>query len=219
MIKMIAFDLDGTICDSIPMCVEAFCEAVSPYTDHELTDKEVIDTFGLNEIGMVKAVVKENWELALQDFYHNYKKLHYTCEKSFPGIRELFDFLHDNHIPVPVVLVTGKDKKSCNITLEKLKLKESFSEIRTGSEKKPNKADCISTLLQKYNIKTDEFYYIGDTVSDVIACKAIGVTCLSAAWAELTNVEELQKLNSPYVFESIDQLRKFLGAAIYGHTQ
>ena len=180
---------------------------------YQLTDKEVIDTFGLNEIGMVKAVVKKNWELALQDFYRNYKKLHYMCEKPFPGIRKLLDFLQDNHIPV--VLVTGKGKKSCDITLEKLKLKESFSEICTGSEKKPNKADCISTLLQKYNIKTDEFYYIGDTVSDVIVCKTIGVTCLSAAWAELTNVEELQKVNSPYVFESIDQLEKFLGTTIY----
>lgn len=39
MIKMIAFDFDGTICDSIPLCMQAFRKAVFPYTDHELTDR------------------------------------------------------------------------------------------------------------------------------------------------------------------------------------
>lgn len=216
MIKMIAFDLDGTICDSVPMCIEAFCEAVSPYTGYELTDKEVMETFGLNETGMVKAVVKRNWEWALRDFYRNYEKLHYKCAETFPGIRELLYFLQDNHIIV--ALVTGKGEKSCDITLEKLRLKDSFAEIATGSEKKPNKAESISLLMQKYLVKPDEFYYIGDAVSDVIACETVGVTCLSAAWAELTDVEKLQKANPSYVFENIDKLKEFLCTAISGQV-
>ena len=32
MIKLITFDLDGTIADTIPMCIEAFKQAVVPYT-------------------------------------------------------------------------------------------------------------------------------------------------------------------------------------------
>lgn len=30
MFKMVAFDLDGTIADTIPLCVEAFRKSVSP---------------------------------------------------------------------------------------------------------------------------------------------------------------------------------------------
>ena len=93
MVKMVAFDLDGTLCDSIPMCIKAFCEAVSPYADHEITEKDVIETFGLNEIGMIKAVVNQNWEQALHDFYQYYEKLHYMCSEPFPGICELIEFL------------------------------------------------------------------------------------------------------------------------------
>lgn len=69
MIKLVAFDLDGTIADTIPMCIEAFGKAVSPYAGHTLTKDEIVQTLGLNEIGMVKAVVKEHWENALRDFY------------------------------------------------------------------------------------------------------------------------------------------------------
>ena len=47
MIKLVAFDLDGTIGDTIPMCIKAFRQAVSPYAGHLLTDREVVETFGI----------------------------------------------------------------------------------------------------------------------------------------------------------------------------
>jgi phosphoglycolate phosphatase len=212
MIKMVAFDLDGTLCDSIAMCIEAFCEAVSPYAGHEITEKEVIETFGLNEIGMIKKIVKNNWEQALQDFYQYYEALHDMCPVPFPGIRDLINFLQENHIIV--ALITGKGEKSCDITLEKLRLKDAFIEIATGSEKKPNKAESILLLMQKYSVKSDEFYYIGDAVSDVTECKRVDVTCLSAAWAEFAHTEELRKVNPLHVFESISELKEFMYAAI-----
>lgn len=216
MIKMIAFDLHGTLCDSVTMYIEAFCEAVSPYAGHEITEKEVIQTFGLNEIGMIKEVVKWNWEEALQDFYQYYEKIHGMCLEPFPGIRNLIHYLRENHIIV--ALITGKGKKSCDITLEKLKLKDDFDEIATGSEKNPNKAEAILLLMEKYSVKVDEFYYIGDTVADVIACKKVGVTCLSASWAELSDNKKLLKINPSYVFESISELSEFIYTAIIDTT-
>lgn len=54
MYKLIGFDLDGTLADTIPMCIKAFRNSVSPYTGHILNDEEIVKTFGLNEIGMIK---------------------------------------------------------------------------------------------------------------------------------------------------------------------
>ena len=51
MIRMVAFDSDGTIADTIHMYVQAFKKVVSPYTGNE-----ILKTFGLNEIGMVKQI-------------------------------------------------------------------------------------------------------------------------------------------------------------------
>lgn len=58
MIKLVGFDLDGTIADTIPMCIKAFDKAVRPYTSHELSDEEIVQTFGLNEEGMIRRVVE-----------------------------------------------------------------------------------------------------------------------------------------------------------------
>ena len=110
MIKMVAFDFDGTIADTIPICIEAFKKAVSPYAGHVLTEDEIIQTFGLNEIGMIKTVVKDNWKLALQDFYYYYEKMHSNCRKPFSQIGDLIIYLKKKGVIVP--LVTGKGRMS-----------------------------------------------------------------------------------------------------------
>ena len=35
MFKIVAFDMNGTIADAILICIKAFRNSVSPYTDHE----------------------------------------------------------------------------------------------------------------------------------------------------------------------------------------
>ena len=54
MLKMVAFDFDGTLAHTIPMVIKAFRSSVAPYVEHELTTQAIVHTFGLNEIGMVK---------------------------------------------------------------------------------------------------------------------------------------------------------------------
>lgn len=89
MIKLAAFDPGGTIGDTIPMCIKAFRQAVSPYAGHLLTDRETVETFGLNEAGMIRRIVRDHQEQALRDFYARYEELHEECPEPYDGIREL----------------------------------------------------------------------------------------------------------------------------------
>ena len=89
MIKLIAFDLDGTIGDTVPMCIRAFEKAVSPYAGHTLSEREITQTFGLNEVGMIKKVAGEKWREALHEFYPVYEEMHQSCPAPYEGIREL----------------------------------------------------------------------------------------------------------------------------------
>ena len=93
MIKLIAFDLDGTIGDTVPMCIRAFEKAVSPYAGHTLSEREITQTFGLNEVGMIKKVAGEKWREALHEFYPVYEEMHQSCPAPYEGIRELIKTL------------------------------------------------------------------------------------------------------------------------------
>lgn len=215
MIKMVAFDLDGTIGNTIPMCIRAFQQAVTPYTQRKLSKKEVIQTFGLNEEGMIKCVVtNDNWEKALNDFYVIYKEEHTSCPRPFDGIIELIRELKANSIPT--VLITGKGEKSCFITLKQFGMETCFDKIETGSPEKNRKPEAIKELLVKTKLHSDEIVYIGDTISDIKSCNEVGVKCLSAAWgASFKAVRQLEMYNQGYIFYTIKSLRNFLIKKIY----
>ena len=207
MFKIVAFDMDGTIADTIPMCITAFRNSVSPYTDHELSREEILHTFGLNEIGMVKAIAGQKWESAIEDFYCQYESLHNEVTSVFPGILKLIAFLKKKNITV--ALITGKGEKSCTITLEKLGLSEIFDETLYGSEISPNKKENMEYLLKKYSTSKEEFCYIGDTVQDIKDCQEVGVICFSAAWQESSNSDILEKENPNHVFYCVNDLYEY----------
>lgn len=213
MIKLVAFDLDSTVSDTIPLSIEAFEKAVSPYAGHTLTREEIVETFGLNEMGMVKRVLKDHWEEALNDYYKNYEAFHGMCEAPFEGIVPLIQRLKEKGITV--ALITGKSKKSCEISLDKFGIRQLFADVMTGSEYKVSKKDSMVTLMEKYGVTPEEFIYIGDAVSDVTASKEAGVQCYSAAWSDFADKEALEKVNPGYVYESVAGLARELEKRVF----
>lgn len=204
IIKMAAFDLDGTIADTIPFSIEAFRRAVSPYAGRVLSDYEILQTFGVNEVGMIKAVVNDRFEDALNDFYKIYEELHEKCPAPYEGIIRIFDLLDSKGIKT--ALITGKGKRAAEITLGRLGLTNRFCDVETGLEERPSKTDAILNLLEKYELQKNEFYYVGDAVSDVVSSRDAGVTCLSAAWGSCADTESLKKENANHIFLTTAEL-------------
>lgn len=209
MIKLVAFDLDGTIGDTIPMCIESFWRAVEPYVETFLSEEDIIKTFGLDEEGMIRHVItNDNWKKALNDFYTIYQEMHVLCPRPIEGILELIEELKDKSIPI--ALITGKGKGSCRITLQQFAMEKYFDRIETGSPEKNRKSEAMNSLLDEYQLNPEEMVYIGDTVSDILFCQQTGVKCLSAAWTKSANLSILVKYNKGNVFESVSSLKEYL---------
>ncbi|MCM1127036.1 MAG: HAD family hydrolase [Lachnospiraceae bacterium] len=208
MIKLAAFDLDGTIGETIPMCIEAFRKSVSLYAGHSLTDREIIETFGMNEVGMVKAIVSDNWQAALNDFYQIYEEMHRECRTPYSGIKELLQELRNKG--TKTALITGKGDKSCQITLKQFGLLNLFDDILTGSETGNVKADSLTLLMKKYNFTSDECVYIGDTLSDIEEMQQVGVICLSALWGTTADKKNISKKNPNFLFYTVNEVAQYL---------
>ena len=198
-IKLVAFDLDGTIADTLPLCIKAFRMAVQPYISQTLSEDDIIKTFGLNEEGMIRKVIKNH---------------RFMCPQPFQGIRELIIQLRQNNLIV--ALVTGKGAKSCEITLQQLGMNSYFDRIITGNAERNTKHEALNELLNVYHLSPSEIVYIGDTVSDIMQCKIVNVVCLSAAWNVDNSVkEDLERYNPGKVFHSIGGLSEY----IFEHLQ
>lgn len=208
--KLAAFDLDGTLADTLPGCILAFGEAVSPYAGHTLSEGEITETFGLNEKGMVNAVLREHREEALAAYFRIYREMQERSpNRPFPGIVPLLEDL--KAAGLRVVLVTGKSETSCHITLEALGLEGMFDAVLTGSEHGVRKGRQLRELMDRYGLEPGACFYVGDAAADVRSSREAGVVCFSAAWSPGTPVTLLERTNPGYVCTTVEQLRKMLG--------
>lgn len=207
--KLAAFDLDGTLADTLPVCTAAFGKAVSPYAGHTLSREEITETFGLNEKGMVNAILKQHQDEALEAYFRIYREMQNCHPDPFPGVVPLLEALKARGLTV--VLITGKSETSCHITLEALGLEGMFDQVLTGSEFGVCKAQQLRELMDQYGLKPEECFYVGDTVADAKASQEAGVVCWSAAWSPGTPAALLERTNPGQVCGSIEELRRKLG--------
>ena len=67
-IKCVIFDLDGTIGDTVPLCIKAFKEAIEPLINRSVSNEEIIATFGPSEEGTIMALAPEFYEKGVEDY-------------------------------------------------------------------------------------------------------------------------------------------------------
>lgn len=201
MLKLIGIDFDGTIADTLPLCIEAFRQSLKPIYNRLLSDAEITESFGLDEEGIARLLGGEHWQKVLKDYIYFYEELHSNYTSTILGIDELFKRIKSANIPL--ALITGKAERSAVISLKKLGIYDKFDAFEFGDPFKNRKADAIANLLKKFNVSQSEFVYIGDAPSDVEACNKNGVRCISAAYAQTAEVETLEKINSGNVCYSV----------------
>lgn len=203
MLKVIAFDFDGTLADSVDFCLQVFQKVFTKYMGENAPDEEAVyQNFGMNEPGVLRFFMGEENRDAENDFYELHRKLHPEfCPVPYTGIIELLNFLKSKNIKLGIL--TGRSKTTCHISLDYLKLNEYFDFFYYGSPEKNDKAAQLSDIIEQNNLQNDELAYVGDAVSDVLACQKANVKCYVAAWAKTARISELEKLNPNLVFKTV----------------
>ena len=210
MIKLVAFDFDGTLADSVDFCLSCFDMVFERFMGDKAPSREAIyQTFGMNEPGVIRHFMGGFVPEAEEYFYELHRKLHQEwCNDLYPGCRQLLDFLQEKSVPMSIL--TGRSEITCKISLEILDLGKYFINMQNGSPEKNDKAAQMRFLLEKYNLQPEELVYVGDAVSDVESAHRAGVKCLSAAWAKTARIAELEKVNPGLVFTRVDDMQNYI---------
>ena len=213
MLRLVAFDLDGTIGDTVDLSLRALREVVERHLGHTVTDADIDASIGLNDRGTLFRLLGYDDPNAVSTFTEIYRSLHHICPSAFNGIQQLIAYLRQQGLIT--ALVTGKGIGSCSATLEQFGLLNAFDSILTGGFSKDIKADNLRYLLDKYGLEKQEAIYIGDTVRDIESCRDVGICCLTAAWASSANERRrCEQLNQGLVFSSVDKLSTYIRALI-----
>lgn len=208
-IKAVIFDLDGTLANTLPLCIQAFRQSIEPLVNRPISDTEIIATFGPSEEGTIMTLAPNHYEKGVSDYLYFYETLHEMCPKAFDGIDDLLTTLKNKQIRI--AMVTGKGKYSTHISLKKFDQTHFFEFIETGLPGGPRKAEGIQIILDSLpEIKKEEFIYVGDAPSDIIASRKVGIPVVAAAWADTAEPETLKELNPDKLFYNIKDFTNWL---------
>ncbi|WP_316735211.1 HAD family hydrolase [Pedobacter aquatilis] len=212
-IKAVIFDLDGTIANTLPLCIQAFRKSVEPLINRSLSDEEIIATFGPSEEGTIKILAPHNYNEGVKSYLHFYEKLHGMCPVAFAGVEEILSTLKQKGVHIS--MVTGKGNYSTEISLKQFKLNHFFEIIETGAPTGPRKVDGIKIVLEALSsLNKEEIIYVGDAPSDIEASRSVGISVIAAAWAETAEPEKLIPLKPDELFYTIEDFKGWLYSRI-----
>jgi pyrophosphatase PpaX len=209
VIKAVIFDFDGTLADTLPVCFLAFEGVFKKFDNREVTTDEIIAMFGPSETGIIRENLKNNnYDEAIDLYYEIYRDQHNIVEDS-EEINTLLKQLRTNGYKLGIV--TGKARRSLDISLDCLGLNTFFDVIVTGDDveyPKPN-PEGIFKALENLNVSHKEAVFLGDSEADIIAGKEAGVLTIGVQW--LPNIQTSEFKTQPdEIHSSVNGFLRFL---------
>jgi phosphoglycolate phosphatase/pyrophosphatase PpaX len=208
-LRALIFDFDGTLADTLPICIGAFQGAMRQHAGRHMSAAEVAALFGPSEEGMFREILPDAVEPAMASYLSEYERLHASCTAPFDGLADLLDLLAERKVQLGVV--TGKGAHSAAISLRAIGLARRFDRVETGSPLGSVKPEAIRRLLAEWRIPPSASGYVGDSPFDVRAAREAGVVAVAAAWDPGIDPEPLAAEQPDFLFQSVDGFAAWAG--------
>ena len=184
-IRLIIFDLDGTLVDSIQDITNALNFGFEPYGIPSLSTAEVAGLVGEGSVRLVEKIIERNnlsadKRMVIERFADYYRSHIVDYTKPYPGVAEMLEEM--KHYKKAVV--SNKLEAFSKETLAYLGLSGYFDIIVGGdgtSERKPSPMP-IHHVLSILGVKPEESVIVGDSEIDVHTGKAASVKTVAVTY-------------------------------------
>lgn len=208
--KAVIFDFDGTLANTLPICYYAFQKVFKEFDNKELTSEEIKAMFGPSETGIIKEnLTNLDKETAIELYYEKYLENHSNLVKHNEEIEKLINYLRNKGIKLGIV--TGKARRSLDISLKKLEMDHYFDVIITGDDvmnPKPHPEGVIKAL-SILGVENNEAVFIGDSDADIQAGKEANVYTIGVRWLPDYQTEEFD-IEPDSLFNNVHQFVDFI---------
>ena len=212
-VKLVIFDWDGTLFDSVGQIVDSLLYAAAQYQQPLLaSDAKSCIGLGLPEVAQrLFPNVPELHAEILQAYSEHYVE-HSTTDVWFAGVAEL---LHDLAAQgILLAVATGKSRKGLDRVLQQTNSVELFAATRAASETK-SKPDplMLVEILEQTGMTAAEAIMVGDTSYDLEMAQNIAMPSIGVSYGVHT-VATLEQFAPLAVVDSVAELQQQLNKII-----
>lgn len=215
MIKMAAFDLDGTLVNSLTdlaLCVNAALRTeglpehpIERYKKFVGNGRDMLVRRAMGsaaeDIGLFNSVM---------EIYNREYKLHCNDNTtSYDGCADLLQELREHGIKTAVL--SNKPDEFVEDILGRLYPNHSFDEAWGQKPEYPCKPDgaALNAILRLHGVEPQECVYIGDSNVDVYTSQNAGVKFAGVSWG-FRGGEELFAAGAPFVADTARELLEYI---------
>ncbi|WP_114767326.1 phosphoglycolate phosphatase [Vibrio rhodolitus] len=222
-LKLIAFDLDGTLLDSVPDLAVAADQAVRELGYAGVSEEQVRDYVGNGADILIARALSQSIDIdpelspelrakGRELFDDYYEKSGHKLTHLYPQVRETLAEL--KQAGFTLALVTNKPSKFVPDVLAQHNIADFFSDVLGGDafpERKPNPV-ALNCLMEKHGCTPSEMLMVGDSKNDILAAKNAG--CRSFALTYGYNHGEPISASKPdFVADNIAQLLEVIAVS------
>lgn len=214
---IVGFDLDGTLVDTAGDLAAGVNHALGLARRPPLTVEQVRPMIGRGGRHMLEqglhatgGVPDSDFDRLLREFLEHYEANIAVHSRPFPGLVDALDRL--DALGVRTAVVTNKTERLARLLLKQLGLADRMATIIGGDtlgreNAKPSPAPILEMMARCGGGRTA---FVGDSMYDVTAAKAAGVTSIAVSFGFLDR--PVQDLEADHVIDDYDALVPLLEA-------
>jgi len=213
-IKLVIFDWDGTLMDSVMHIVGSLKGAIETLNLESRNDEALKNIIGLGMREAIFDLFPDQDSIEFADrFTAAYREYFFAKDAKqalFPGALETLKHLKESQYQLAVA--TGKSRKGLKYALNETRLDYLFDESRCADEtrSKPH-PQMLQEILSVMNLEPEQAIMVGDTVYDLEMAKNAGMSSIGVNYGVHTT-EQLEKFNPVCILNNIQELPELLAS-------
>ncbi len=222
MIKLLIYDLDGTLIDSSRDIATAVNAALKEMNLPELSVKKISSFVSSGVMNLMNGVLKEALrrqktpdesvqmdsllKRSIQLYRMHYAKHLLDETELYPSVRTVLEYFKNRK----QAIITNKPEEFSNKILSSLKIDSYFFKVIGADQKFPKKPapESVLEIIKLARVDLNETIFIGDSSIDIETGRNAKIKTVAVTYG-FSSREEIKRLNPDLVVDNLAELIKY----------